>query len=473
LIQPGTDLGGFVIESLVARGGMGDVYRARQRQPDRIVALKVISAEIADDPRFRQRFQREAAIASRIEHPNVIPVYAVGEAEGTLFIAMRLIDGVDLRRLLVEQTRLAPRRAAAIIDQVARALDAAHARGLVHRDVKPANILISSGARDHVYLCDFGVSRHTAGTTNLTRTRGLIGTIDYVAPEQIRAERVDARTDVYSLGCVLFECLTGTVPFPVDSEVAKVYAHLSEPPPSVLDRAPDLPRSFDPVLARALAKSPEDRYPSAGDLGRAAVTASSDSSAPTPQTPFVEHTAPSAADSGRRSGARRRQRPWQLAGIALLALAVIGALVLLLAPRAKRTDTETTLSLAPVAAQRISPIRNRRPLQKAALAAPGGYTYRAFLATVNLPPSAPASTRLPLYVTLQARRGAMPFVTVEQLRLPSRWVWTGTSVVTSFRLDPNPDGSGGIGVSWIVTPNEENAVTHYLTIGPQGIQVDS
>ena len=204
LLGPGSELDGFVIEGVAGRGGMGVVYRARQRQPARLVALKVISAQLATDPQFRSRFQRESSIAAQIEHPNVIPVYAIGEADDVLYIAMRYVEGTDLRSVIAG-TRLAPQRAATIIDQVAQALDAAHAHGLVHRDVKPANILISTaGDRDHVYLSDFGLSRHVDASQGLTSTGAFLGTIDYVAPEQARGERVDSRTDIYSLGCVLF-----------------------------------------------------------------------------------------------------------------------------------------------------------------------------------------------------------------------------------------------------------------------------
>lgn len=275
-IGPGTELDGFVLEAVAGRGGMGVVYRARQHRPDRIVAVKVISTELAGDPAFRARFQRESSIAAQIEHPNVIPVHTVGEADGVLFIAMRFVDGVDLRTLLAQAGRLEPRRAAAIIDQVAQALDAAHAHGLVHRDVKPANVLIATaGGREHVYLTDFGLARHVEGSQGLTGTGAFLGTIDFVAPEQARGQRVDARTDVYSLGCALFQALTGTVPYPLDNDLAKLYAHDTQPPPSALERDPSLPRAFEQVLARAMAKAPEQRYLSAGDLGRAAVAAAS------------------------------------------------------------------------------------------------------------------------------------------------------------------------------------------------------
>ncbi len=274
-LAPGVEIDGFVIEAVAGRGGMGVVYRARQRSPDRVVALKVIAADLADEATFRARFRREWHIAAQIEHPNVIPVYAVGEAAGVLYIAMRFVSGTDLRTLLAEQGRIDPTRAAAIADTVAQALDAAHAHGLVHRDVKPANILLSQvRGRDHIYLADFGLSRHIEGSSaGLTGTGTFLGTIDYVAPEQARGEPVDARTDVYSLGCVLFQALTGTVPFPLDNDLAKLYAHDRTPPPSALQRASDLPAVFETVLARAMAKSPEERYLSAGDLGRAAVAA--------------------------------------------------------------------------------------------------------------------------------------------------------------------------------------------------------
>ena len=281
LLAPGAEIDGFVIEAVAGRGGMGVVYRARQRRPDRVVALKVIAPDLADDASFRARFERESSIAAQIEHPNVIPVYAIGEADGVLYIAMRFVEGTDLRSLLDRESPLEPSRAAMIVDGVGQALDAAHADGLVHRDVKPANILLAHAAgRDHVYLTDFGLSRRVHTTSGPTRTGAFLGTIDYVAPEQARGEHVDARADVYSLGCVLFTALTGSVPFDLDSDMAKLYAHDRSPAPSVLARAPGLPEAFETVLARALAKAPDDRYQSAGDLGRAALAAAAGSPLP-------------------------------------------------------------------------------------------------------------------------------------------------------------------------------------------------
>jgi predicted Ser/Thr protein kinase len=276
-VGPGTTVGGFVIDAIAGRGGMGVVYRARQGQPDRLVALKLISPEFAEDPMFRARFEREASIAAQIEHPNVIPVYAVGEENGILFIAMRFVQGTDLRAVIAQEGRLAPRRAAAIVEHVGQALDAAHAQGLVHRDVKPANVLLATaGGHEHVYLTDFGLSRQigpgTEGMT-MTATGQFFGTVDYVAPEQARGERGDSRVDVYSLGCVLFHALTGTVPFPLENDLAKIYAHSAQPPPTLRELAPEVPATFEAVLDRAMAKDPDDRYLSAGDLGRAAVAA--------------------------------------------------------------------------------------------------------------------------------------------------------------------------------------------------------
>ena len=283
LLGPGAEIDGFVIEAVAGRGGMGVVYRARQQRPDRVVALKVIAPDLAHDAAFRARFERESSIAAQIEHPNVIPVYAIGEADGVLYIAMRFVEGTDLRTLLDGEGRVEPARAAKIVDRVGRALDAAHAQGLVHRDVKPANILLADAAEgDHVYLTDFGLSRHVHATSGPTRTGAFMGTIDYVAPEQARGERVDARADVYSLGCVLFTALTGGVPFDLDNDLAKLYAHDRSPAPSVLARNPDLPEAFETVLARALEKQPDERYQSAGDLGRAALAAAAGS--PLPKT---------------------------------------------------------------------------------------------------------------------------------------------------------------------------------------------
>jgi streptogramin lyase len=255
------------IQGLAGRGGMGVVYRAIDLDLDRIVALKVIAPALADDPDFRARFVAESKAAASIEHPHVIPVYYAGEREGVLFIVMRYVDGPDLRALVRAEGQLDPERAAQIVAQVGGALDAAHAHGLVHRDVKPANVLL--GTDDHAYLTDFGLTKREASTgAGLSRPGGWVGTLGFVAPEQIRGERVDARTDVYALGCVLVHALTGGAPYIRDSDEATLWAHLNDPPP--VDR---VPREFAGVVERALSKDPSDRFPSGGDLGRAALAA--------------------------------------------------------------------------------------------------------------------------------------------------------------------------------------------------------
>jgi Protein kinase domain len=325
VLGPGMTVGEFVIEAVAGRGGMGIVYRARQREPDRVVALKVIAPDLAGDACFEARFKSEGRIAARIEHPNVIPIYSVGEDRGTLYIAMRFVVGTDLRAVIEEEEgRIEPGRAAVLIDQVARALDAAHGHGLVHRDVKPANILLAAQAgREHAYLTDFGLSRLVADSQAITATGALVGTVDYIAPEQVRGERVDARTDVYSLGCVLFHSLTGRVPYPEGNQIAKLYAHDSRPPPLALECVPELPPALDGVIARAMAKDPDARYQSAGDLGAAALAAVDLAS-----SPHVERTV--AAGTAARLGApttpaasRRRVFAAAAALVVLLALAAV------------------------------------------------------------------------------------------------------------------------------------------------------
>jgi hypothetical protein len=323
VLGPGITVGGFVIESIAGRGGMGVVYRARQREPDRLVALKVIAPELAGDPLFDERFKSEGRIAARIEHPNVIPVYAVGDDHGVLYIAMRFVVGTDLRAVIADEGRIEPGRAARLVDQVAQALDVAHAQGLVHRDVKPANILIAdAGGREHVYLTDFGLSRHVAGSQGITATGAFVGTVDYVAPEQVRGERVDARTDVYALGCVLFHALTGRVPFPEGNQIAKLYAHDSQPRPSVRECVPGLPPALDAVVARAMAKVPGERYQSAGDLGAAAVAAvNAQPLTRAERSVAVGEAAPSHV--GPRVGAQLRTRLRRRRAAAAVALATV------------------------------------------------------------------------------------------------------------------------------------------------------
>ena len=268
----GTEVAGFRIESMLGRGGMSVVYVAEQLRLGRKVALKVLTTELAWDEQFRERFVRESRIAAAIDHPNIIPIYDAGEADGLLYIAMRFVQGPDLKEVL-KRGSLGVGRTIFLIEQLASALDVAHAHALVHRDVKPGNILIEENT-DHAYLTDFGVAKQTTAR-GLTSTGHFLGTVEYAAPEQIEGGPVDARTDVYALGCVLYECLTGAPPYSHGTEHAVLHAHLVDPPPSVSRLRPDLPQTFDGLIATAMAKVPDERFSSCGELANAARNAAS------------------------------------------------------------------------------------------------------------------------------------------------------------------------------------------------------
>ena len=263
-VTTGTRVAGYRIVRLLGEGGTGAVYLAVDEQLDRQIALKLLPPELCRDERFRHRFLREARTAAGIEHPGIVPIYAAGEANGLLYLAMRLVPGTDLRHVLERDGRLELTRAIRILAPVAEALDAAHAQGLVHRDVKPGNILV--GEDDRAFLADFGLAKHAATVNSLSREGAFSGTIDYIAPEQIEGAEVDGRVDVYALACVLFESLTGRPPFERDTDVAVVFAHLKDPPPTLTALRPDLPAELDLVLARGMAKDPDDRYRTAGEL---------------------------------------------------------------------------------------------------------------------------------------------------------------------------------------------------------------
>jgi serine/threonine protein kinase len=256
----GTDLGPYRIERVLGRGGMGVVYLAEQRELGRKVALKLLPDELANDADFRARFERESRLAASIDHPNIIPLYEAGEIDGTAFLAMRFVDGVDLASRLADGP-LDAAEAIAILAQVAGALDAAHSRGLVHRDVKPGNVLLDRTAQgEHAYLTDFGLTKQAGTESGLTRVGSFMGTPAYMAPEQIEGQEVDGRADQYSLACMAFELLTGTVPFKRDQEFAVAMAHVRDRPPAATNLRSDLPAAVDVVFAQAMAKDREARY---------------------------------------------------------------------------------------------------------------------------------------------------------------------------------------------------------------------
>jgi serine/threonine protein kinase len=280
----GDDFAGYRIERRLGRGGMGILYLAVEPGLDRHVALKLIAPEAAADEVFARRFAEESRIAAAIEHPNVVPIYAAGEQDDIPYIAMRYVGGSDLGKRIAAEGRLGPAEAVDLVAQVGNGLDAIHAAGLVHRDVKPANVLLAGGEGEtHAYITDFGVARNVSTESGLTQTGRFVGTLDYVAPEQISGEPIDARVDVYALGCMLFKLLTGQVPFPREGEAARLYAHLNDPPPAPSLYAPEVGMALDDVVARAMSKRPEDRYPSAGDLGRAAQAALSGDTVDVPE----------------------------------------------------------------------------------------------------------------------------------------------------------------------------------------------
>ncbi len=268
---PGSRIGKYVLEQQIGHGGMAVVFTARDGRLGRLVALKIMAPSVASDPEFRERFVRESRAAAVVDDAHIIPVFEAGESAGVLFIAMRYVAGGDVRSLLAREGPLSVDRASAILVSVASALDAAHAAGLVHRDVKPGNMLmdVRKGRPDHVYLADFGLTKATSGAVTLTGTGRFLGTADYAAPEQIRGRRVDGRTDQYALACSAVEMLTGQTPFPLEKVMAVLAAHMSAPPPPLSARRDGLPAELDAVLGRALAKSPSDRYRSCGDFTEA------------------------------------------------------------------------------------------------------------------------------------------------------------------------------------------------------------
>ena len=275
-LAPGEQLAGYEIQQQIGRGGMAVVYRALDLRLGRLVALKVLAPHLGEDEAFRQRFMRESRAAAGVDHPHIIPVFEAGEAAEVLFIAMRYVGQGDVRSLIEAQGPLSPGRTAAIARQVASALDAAHAHGLVHRDVKPANMLLGQASgtdADHIYLSDFGLSKHSLTSSTLTSTGQFLGTLDYVSPEQIQGQPVDGRADQYALACTVVEILTGVPPFRRDDSMALMWAQLESAPPRLTERRPELPAAVDQVIAAAMAKRPDGRYATCRDFATALATA--------------------------------------------------------------------------------------------------------------------------------------------------------------------------------------------------------
>jgi hypothetical protein len=369
VLAQGTIVSGYRIDGVLGQGGMGVVYEATQLSLDRTVALKLLAPHLTEDVAFRERFRREGQLQAAIDHPNIVTVFEAGESEHGLFIAMRLVRGSTLREMILAG-QLDPERATKILRPVADALETAHEAGLIHRDIKPGNILV--GPRDHAFLADFGLTKGPTEKT-LTRSGQFVGTLDYVSPEQIKGERATARSDVYAFTAVLYECMTGVVPFRVESEAALLFAHISEPPPRVTSEKPELPPALDSVIRRGMAKDPQERYGSAlglvDDAERALSTITMNAAETREEHSLVGQAAietraasePEAAKVTRASTAaappkppppvkpppQRADRPaWPfvLAGV-LLAAAIAGGLVLALggsSSKAKAVEFESS-----------------------------------------------------------------------------------------------------------------------------------
>lgn len=330
-IVPGTVLAGYRLERLLGRGGMGTVWLATQEALDRKVALKLLAPEISADPKFRARFLSESRLAASIDHPNIVPVFEAGEADGELFLAMRYVEGTDLDSLIGSEGPLAPGRVVGLLAGIADALDAAHARGLVHRDVKPSNILVAPGQRgEHAYLSDFGLTKRLGSSDALTRTGQVIGSVGYLAPEAIEGGSVDHRADIYSLGCVLYAALSGHPPYERETDLAVLWAHVKAEPPTLAPEQPGL-APLDPIIARALAKDPEARFASAGELIDAAgsamgVAVPRVATTPLPMAIDTAPTGVSAATAATAAGpVVRSRRTIGLATAAVVGLVVLGA----------------------------------------------------------------------------------------------------------------------------------------------------
>jgi predicted Ser/Thr protein kinase len=486
---------------------MGVVYKATQVGLDRAVALKVITPEFAHDEEFRARFARESKLAASIEHPNVIPVYEAGEHDGTLFLAMRFVDGTDLKSLLTREGRLEPIRAARFVAQIAHALDAAHAAGLVHRDVKPANALLA--AQDHVYLTDFGLTKRAASGSAMTKTGQMVGTVDYVAPEQVEGGSVDARADVYSLACVYYHLLTGQVPFDKPSEMAKLYAHVHEAPPRVSEVVPGTPGAIDDVIWRGMAKEPTKRYLSAGDLGRAAVAAAEHKpiaepersvargeaapvpvaeartmmgagpEAPAPSADAVAPTGGGGGGSGVGTAAAsevgaaptrpRNLKPWAI-GAGLIVIAGIAA-ALLTGGGSGSGSSDSSDKLPPGGQATV--VNNAPPPKKGDKVLAAGETnvhgvhYRVVASIAKADAGKKKQTQL-FFTEYMNKKFLLRFPVPDAK-------FYGDSVIAGFKVeanpDPNPDKTAGIAFSWFHHIGDQTDETQYYGVTSHGIDV--
>src|SRR4051812_23000176 len=342
-LRPGEEFAGHRIEGVLGSGGRGGGYRGTELRPNRSVAPKGITPALSAEGGFRRRLPRAAQPAASVRQENVVTIYQAGEADGMLFVAMELVEGTDLRGLISQRGRIDQSTSAAIVNQIAAALDAAHASGLVHRDVKPANVLIAAAQPLHVYLTDFGLTKRTSSQSGLTKTGLFVGTIDYAAPEQIKGWPVDARADVYALGCMLFEMIAGQPPFRRENEYATMYAHTSEPPPALSSMAADVSPALDAAVNRALAKEPEHRFQSAGDFARAVAAAVAGDTVIEPErTVAVGRAAPPTEvvqphpvygyglDPDTSVLPEKKRTPWLALGIVVAVLAVAGAIAAVL-----------------------------------------------------------------------------------------------------------------------------------------------
>jgi YVTN family beta-propeller protein len=429
-LTTGTIFAGYQIDGVAGEGGMGVVYRATEIALQRPVALKLIAEDFAGDRKFRERFQRESMLAASIDHPNVIPVYEAGEVDGELYIAMRFVDGTDLLKAVTREGALEPHRAVRIVSQVAAALDAAHRRGLVHRDVKPGNVLLT-GEHDeeHAYLTDFGLVKTLTGDIPGTTTAGhFVGTLDYSSPEAIQGQDADARSDVYSLACVLSFALTRVSPFLRDSNVGTMFAHVNEPPPSLLEANPKLPPALAGVIERALAKNPDERHQTAGEFARAAQEALT--------APAAARPAPAQPE-----GPPRRNRAL---GIGLIAVIVLGLIAAGLAAAGVFNSGDDD----PTAIAKTTPTPTATATATATPTATSTATTPKVIASIDAgkgPDGIAFTDDGVLFVT---DAGAGTFIRIDPK--------TNKRIGQAVPVGSQPDGvTGGKGVAWIATSGDD------------------